>query len=304
MKNKIAFFGTPDFVVAVAESLAEASLAPSLVVTVPDKPKGRGLQMSESPVKTWAKENSIPVLQPEKPDAEFAATLADFDLFVVAGYGKILPKELLEKPSRGVLNVHPSLLPAYRGPSPIEAQILAGDATVGVSVILLDEETDHGPILAQKSFPLERPMKRSGLEALLWKEGGALLAECIPPYLSGTLAPKAQNHAAATFTPKLSKDDGLLDLGGDGYKNYLKFLAYEGWPGTYFFAERGGEKVRVSETLPLTSLGRDEQHSSSHSSLVRVKITDAAWENGSFQILKVVPEGKREMAYADFERGS
>jgi methionyl-tRNA formyltransferase len=279
MKNKIAFFGTPDFVVAVAESLAKASLAPSLVVTVPDKPKGRGLMLSESPVKTWAKENGIPVVQPEKPDADFAATLADFDLFVVAGYGKILPKELLEKPSRGVLNVHPSLLPAYRGPSPIESQILADEKTVGVSVILLDIETDHGPVLAQKSFPLSRPMKRNELETLLWKEGGDLLADSIPPYLSGMLAPKEQDHASATYTPKLSKDDGLLDLSRDGYANYLKYCAYEGWPGTYFFAERNGKKMRV-------------------------KITDAAWENDSFRILKVIPEGKREMAYADFERAS
>jgi methionyl-tRNA formyltransferase len=253
---------------------------PSVVVTVPDKPKGRGLQMTEPATKTWAKENGVTVLQPEKLDDAFFRELSGYDLFVVAGFGRILPQELLDAPKFGTLNVHPSLLPAYRGPSPIESQILADEKTVGVSVILLDEETDHGPVLVQKSFAPEKwPMMRSELENLLWSEGGALLAGSIPSYVEGALKPIPQNHDAATFTPKLSKDDGLLDLSADPYKNYLKYCAYEGWPGAYFFAERGGKKIRV-------------------------KIALAEYANGEMKILRVVPEGKREMDYTDFLRSA
>lgn len=275
---RYVFFGTPHFVVHVLDALEYAGLAPSLIVTVPDKPAGRGLTLQKPPVKLWAEEKGIPVFQPEKLDAQAISVLQkEYDTFVVAGYGKILPKELLDIPRLGTLNVHPSLLPLFRGPSPIETQILSDAKTVGVSIILLDEETDHGPILAQKSFPVEHPMMRSALEKLLWSEGGKLLAESMPAYGEGTLTPVAQNHKEATFTPKLSKDDGLLNLEENPYSNYLKYCAYEGWPGTYFFTERQGKKIRA-------------------------KVAQAAFENNEFKILRVVPEGKREMNYADFIR--
>ncbi|MBX9765172.1 hypothetical protein K2X83_00860 [Patescibacteria group bacterium] len=231
-----------------------------------------------------AQSAGISVAEPHKLEsADSGAALLfqqSFDLFIVAGYGKILPHSLLSKSKHGVLNVHPSLLPKYRGPSPIETQILEDIREVGVSVILLDEETDHGPLLAQKSFtPAGWPLMRSALEDLLWKEGGKLLAESIPPYMEGSLLPKPQNHTQATFTKKLEKEDGLLNLSDDPYKNYLKYCAYERWPGTFFFVERGGKKMRV-------------------------KIAGAKYENGSFIILRVVPEGKQEMEYADFARNT
>lgn len=275
---KTVFFGTPHFVTHVLDALKTANLTPSLIVTQPDRPAGRGLMPKKSAVNEWAEENGIPTYTPEKIDAEIIDKLRGYDAFIIAGYGKILPKEVLSLPKHGVLNVHPSLLPKFRGPSPIESQILEDAKEVGVSVILLDEETDHGPILAQKSFQPEKwPMMRSELENLLWSEGGALLARIIPPYMEGNLVPKEQEHAQATFTPKLSKEDGLLDLAADAYKNYLKYCAYEGWPGTYFFAERGGKQTRV-------------------------KITEARYENGQFKVTRIIPEGKKEMPYADFLR--
>jgi len=281
---RIAFFGTPEFAVFALEELQKAGLMPSLIVTVPDKPAERGLALKASPVKEWALEKELDLVQPEKldasdPEAEMILN-SEWDIFVVAGYGKLLPSEMLKIPRHGCLNIHPSLLPRFRGPSPIESQILADAREVGVSVILLDEETDHGPVLAQAAItPEPWPFRRSELEYLLWHEGGKLLAESIPMLLQGTLKPEPQDHAAATFTPKLKKEDGLIDLAADGYKNYLKFCAYEGWPGTYFFVKRGDKEVRV-------------------------KITDAKWEDEKFTSLRVIPEGKKEMDYSDFLRGA
>ncbi len=280
---KMAFFGTPEFATYVLNELAEANLTPALIVTVPDKPADRGLLMKESPVKIWAKEHDIDIAQPESldasdPEAEMLLN-SEWDIFIVAGYGKILPSEMLAIPISGTLNVHPSLLPKYRGPSPIESQILADAKEVGVSIILLDEETDHGPILAQAAItPEPWPFRREMLENLLWHEGGKLLAESIPLFLEETLKPEPQNHAEATFTPKLKKEDGLIDLSGDAYQNYLKFCAYEGWPGSYFFAKRGDKEIRL-------------------------KITDAKYEDEKFTPLRVTPEGKKEMSYEDFLRG-
>jgi methionyl-tRNA formyltransferase len=282
---KIAYFGTPAFSTLVLDKLEKAKLLPALVVTRSDKPAGRGLEVRRSPVKESALRREIPVIEPETFSG-VPPELKDFDVYIVAAYGKIIPKALLDIPRYGTLNVHPSLLPKYRGPSPIEQQILDDVREVGVSVILLDEEADHGPVLAQKAIALGEMKGRTELERMLWAEGGALLASILPAWVlesSGrhegeypdTIVPEPQKHAEATFTPRISKEDGLIDLAGNPRKNYLKYLAYEGWPGTYFLSEKNGEKKRV-------------------------KIASAEFVNGTFTPLRVIPEGKREMAYADF----
>ncbi len=282
-KLAIAFFGTPYFSVFPLEALIEAGLAPELVVTIQDKPAGRGLFPRSSPIKTWAQEHDIPVITPEKLTTEDPEAKKLFeqkwDVFVVAGYGKLLPKTILSLPKQGTLNIHPSLLPKYRGPSPIETQILSDEPAVGVSIILLDEETDHGPVLAQESIQKkEEPFKRSELEKLLWKTGAGLLTDTLLPYISKKINPVPQQHSEATFTKKIEKEDGLSDLAGEPYANYLKFCAYEGWPGTYFFTKRKGKNIRV-------------------------KITDATYTDQKlFEPLRVIPEGKREMKYSDFLR--
>lgn len=279
---KIAFFGTPHFAVYVLEAMQKAGIPPTLIVTALEKPAGRGLLPHPSPVKEWGLKQNIPVAEPAKLEASDSGAAIlfqqSYDLFVVAGYGKILPHTLLLKSKHGVLNVHPSLLPKYRGPSPIETQILNDDRNAGVSIILLDHETDHGPILAQESPKLPHwPLSRSKLEDALWKRGGELIAECIPKYIAGELTPREQNHEQATFTKKLEKEDGRIDLAGNAYANYLKFLAYERWPGTYFFTERRGKTIRV-------------------------KVAHAQFENGAFVVTRVIPEGKKEMNYVDFLR--
>lgn len=275
-----AFFGTSRFAVYTLEALENAGLLPDIVVTAPDKPAGRGLELKASPVKEWALERALPVLQPEslKKESEALDLLknSEWDLFIVSAYGKLLPKEILEVPRKGTLNVHPSLLSKFRGASPIESQILADEKDVGVTIMLMDEEMDHGPIVAQASVTPEAwPLKATLLEEMLGTIGGELLAESIPVWMEGGITPEEQNHAQATFTRKIEKADGEISLSGDAYQNYLQYCAYDGWPGTYFFVEKNGKKIRV-------------------------KITDATYENGAFASLKVIPEGKKEVNYKDF----
>ncbi len=249
---RFAFFGTSHIAVFVLDALKIAGLIPSLIITPPDKPKGRGLAMQQSPVKTWALSNKIEILQPERLNSEFVERLRTTfyalrtDLCIIVDYGKILPRTVLGIPRRGFLNIHPSLLPRLRGPSPIRSAILHDEREMGVSIILLDEEMDHGPIVAQKRVTVTNwPPSVAELEKTLMSEGGKLLAQVIPQWVAGEIDAHEQNHDIATYSEKIKKEDGLLNLADDAYKNLLKIRAYEGWPGTYAFFNRKDRKIRV-----------------------------------------------------------
>lgn len=278
---KIAFFGTSEISVIVLEELKKAGLTPALVITMPDKPKGRKLVMTPPPAKVWALENKINFVQPKKLDEVLLKLLrkGDFDLFIVASYGKILKQELLALPKRGTLNVHPSLLPRLRGASPVISAILGDEKKTGVTIMLLNEGMDSGPIIAQASVEVKPwPPKARELAELLVSEGAKLLTEVIPKWIDGKIKPEEQDESKATFTKKIAKEDGLIELDGNAYQNLLKIRGFDRWPGTYFFAERHGKKTRV-------------------------KITDADIENGNLKIKRVIPEGKKDMNYEDFLRG-
>ena len=278
---RMAFFGSPPLAIPVLDALKEAGLAPLLVITEPDKKAPRGGTLISSPGKVWAGEHGIAVIQPrslrELP-AEFKNT--EWDVFVVASYGHIFPRELIDMPRHKTLNVHPSLLPQLRGPSPIRSAILLNKKdAVGVTVIVLDEKMDHGPILAQARVELaEWPVSGRVLDELLAEEGGKLLAEVIPLWIKDKITPVEQEHGKATFSKKITKEDGLIDLSDDSFLNYRKICAYAGWPNAYFFAERNGKQIRI-------------------------KIALAKYENGNLTITRVIPEGKQEMSYEDFLRG-
>lgn len=284
---RIAFFGTPELAVFVLEELALAGIVPNLVVTVPHKPAGRTLALTPPPTATWALTHKVPVLQTTtlKDPGQVAPLTADpWDLFIVAAYNTIIPAWVLALPTHGTLNVHPSLLPKLRGPSPIRSALRDNlyDA-VGVSLILLDTEVDHGPLIVQRPFtPPTWPLPGRVLDELLFREGGRVLAATMPEWLSGTYIPTPQNHTYATYTKKFEKRDGELDLTGDAYRTYCTYCAMDGWPGAYCFVQRQG--------APNTPR-------------LRVSITDAVYEGGAFRIRRVIPEGKREMTYDDFVRG-
>lgn len=279
---RFAFFGTPEFAAIILDELAMKGFVPAVVVTAPDAPKGRKLVLTPSEVKVWAAARNIPVLTPKSlRDGTFRALIAPYDceLFIVAAYGKIIPKDILEIPKHGTLNVHPSLLPKFRGPSPVESAILSSEAGTGVTIMLLDEELDHGPIVAAEEYTRAPwPPKGSALTEALAHNGGRLLATVIPDWIHGLIFPAPQKHDNATFTKKITKEDGLIELSDDPLLNYKKILAYDGWPGAYFFVEHKERRIRV-------------------------RITEAHLEHGNLILDRVVPEGKKEMPYEAFLRG-
>ncbi len=281
---KIAFFGTPLFAVRILESLGEHGFSPTLVITMPDRPQNRKLALKMPAVKEWALKKSIDVLQPEKLDDETIAEIqnTEWDLFLVASYGNILPKNLLDTPRYGTLNVHPSLLPKYRGASPIEAQILADDRETGISIMLMDEKLDHGPIVSQARLEIAEedwPLNKALLEDMLATEGGNFLADSILEWIDEKIIPEPQNEECATYTKKIQKEDGEINLTDNPRRNFLKIQAFEGWPGTYFFITRDNKKIRI-------------------------KIVSASFQNEKLILNRIIPEGKKEMNYEDYLRGN
>lgn len=274
---KFVFWGTDEFSTTVLNQLKKFGFKPSLIITAPDRKSGRGQKLQSPPVKIWAEENKIEILQPEKFDDNFIKILKenDWDVFALASYGKIVPSEILALPKKGTLNVHPSLLPLYRGASPIESAILDDNKNTGVTIMLMDAQMDHGPIINQEFVSFTEWPTKPEIENKLAEIGGQLLAESMLPWINDEIEAQEQAHDMATFTSKIKKEDGLIDLGEDPRKNFLKIQAYQPWPGAYFFTEKGDKKIRV-------------------------KITKASFANNNLKIERVIPEGKSEMDYQSF----
>jgi len=237
LKNtKVVFMGTPLFSVSIIEALIEISTVVA-VVTQPDKPVGRGKKMEASPVKEKALQDDIPVLEPKRlrKDADILETLRNYcaDLFVVAAYGQILPPNVLEMPKYGCINVHASLLPRWRGASPIQGAILAGDEKTGVTIMQMDEGMDTGAILIQRDLPVLREDTGETLSNRLSELGRDLLIEVLPAYLRGDLKPIPQDNTQATYTSLIKKEDGFLDLNLNAVVLERKVRAFNPWPGTY-----------------------------------------------------------------------
>lgn len=282
---KYVFFGTGPLAESVLSALYRNGYVPSLLVTKPDSRQGRHMVLTEPYIKTWAVMKGIKVLQPEKLDEKAVQDLAgEYDVFIVASYGKIIPEAILNIPKKGVLNVHPSLLPKYRGPSPIESALLSGDLTTGVSIMVLDKEMDHGPLLTQSAFMLRDEVTSSLLEVESGQLGGELLVQVLPHYCEGTLLPKEQNHEEATICKKITKELGQITLGDSIMEVRRKYRALTPWPGLYFFVEHKGPQIRVKvNSLDLTSTKESTE--------------------ASDYILTVTPEGKKEMDWESFKRG-
>lgn len=274
-----AYFGTPYVARDTLAILVERGFVPAVVVTSPDAPRGRGMQLAPCQTKEWAQAQGLPVLTPEKIDAAFIETLAGYGCAyaIVVAYGKILPQKLIDSFPKGVLNIHYSLLPKYRGASPVEAALLNGDAVTGVSIQQMVLKLDAGDVLAQEEVAIEPDETTRELRPRLITIGAELLADILPAFERGELSPTPQDEACATHSKKIEKAEGELELAGDSRANWNKYRAYAESPGTYFFAEKNGKRVRV-------------------------KIVSATLEGGRFVPLRVIPEGKREMAYADFAR--
>lgn len=281
---RIAFFGGEPLAVPTLEILKQNGIIPTVIVCNKDTPQGRKMIVTAPPVKLWAEQNGIPVFQPGSLDDQQTRAFFDsepWDLFIVVAFGKIMPSWLLKTPLHKTINVHPSLLPLLRGPSPIRSALLQDMRTTGVSIMLMDEQPDHGPVLAQEEVVIEAdawPMKGLELDALLAATGAELLSTTVPKWIEGSLQPIAQDDTKATFTEKIKKTDGELSIdpfslpsGDRAYQMYLKICAYDGNPGTFFFYN-----------------GK------------RIKIADAALQDNTLVIKKVIPEGGNLITFEEF----
>jgi methionyl-tRNA formyltransferase len=284
-KINYVFFGTSEFSVDVLNQLKEADILPALIITTPDSLQGRGMKLTSCPVKKWSEEQEIKNFQPERLSGDFCAQLKSYknesgenliwDCFVVVSYGKIIPQEILEIPNRGVLNVHPSLLPKHRGPAPIETAILNDELKTGITIMLIDEKVDHGPIIEQEVVEFKEWENKNVISEKLAVLGGKILAKVLPQWSNGEIEAVEQNHSQATFTKKIEKSDAEIFLKDDARKNFTKIMAYTPHPGAYFFTEKNGKSIRV-------------------------KIVSAQYKNDTLEILRVIPEGKKEIDYSLF----
>jgi len=242
---RVLFMGTPEFSLPTLEAVADRHQIVA-VATRPDKPRGRGQQVTASPVKEWALRHGIPVLQPatlRSPEAQEQLASTSPEVIVVVAYGLILPAEVLSMPARGCINVHASLLPRHRGAAPIARAILSGDRISGVTTMLMDEGLDTGPILLQKEDPLDSRDTTPQVAARFARLGAELLIETLDRWGAGALEPTPQDDAAATLAPRFKKQDGEIDWGQTAVEIDRQVRALQPWPGTYTFVR--GQRLRV-----------------------------------------------------------
>ena len=244
-KLKIIFFGTPTEVVPVLENLTKHYDVVA-VVTAPDHKAGRKQLLTPSPVKVFAQSQNIKVLQPEKLK-DFSLSEAKVDLAIVAAYGKIIPQALLDFPKHGSINIHPSLLPKYRGPTPIQTVLLNGDKESGITFIKMDAEMDHGPILHQIPFTLERTDTFGWLMQSKFAQAAVILPTVIENYVSGVNKLQPQDDALATYTKMITKEDGHLDLHNPPDEKTLNRMirAYFPWPTVWATIKLHGKETRI-----------------------------------------------------------
>ncbi|MDD5547738.1 MAG: methionyl-tRNA formyltransferase [Candidatus Pacebacteria bacterium] len=279
---KYVFFGSPEFAATILKKLTEAGYMPEAIVCNPDEPVGRKKIITPPAVKQLAISNNwnIKILQPKKlSDIKDDLKKINADVFIVAAYAKIISKEILEMPNLKTIGVHPSILPKYRGSSPIQSAILNGEEETGVSIFIIDEKVDHGPVLAISNKQKIAGENYPELSAKLADLGGGLLVKILPDYLNGKIKPQTQSESDATFTQKFSTKDGEVDLKKDSPKIIFgKVKALNPDPGVFTYIE--------------TKKGR-----------IRLKILDAELENNNLKLLQIQPDGKKPMAYKEFLNG-
>ncbi len=261
---RIIFFGTPEYVLPIVKIL------PNLVavVTQPPKEVGKKKFITRSAVDNWAYKHQVPVVY----DLD---KVPQFDLGILAAYGRIIPENLIQNTKYGILNIHPSLLPKYRGASPIQAAILNGDEEIGVTIIKIDKLVDHGPIISQFREEVLPTDTTLSLRARLFERSAQVLSALIEPYLKGKIKPREQNDKDATYTKIVKKDDGFVDFKKDNPVDIeRKLRAYEGWPGIWTLV--GGK---------------------------RLKILNAHLEEKKLILDQVQLEGKNPVSWEEFKRG-
>lgn len=300
MTTRIIFMGTPDFAVPALTALIAASSAGReyelvAVITQPDRPSGRGKQVTASPVKQVAQNAGLKVLQPETLKAEAAvAELAALrpDVIVVAAFGQILRQNVLTLPPHGCINIHASLLPRWRGAAPVSAAIRAGDTETGVTLMLMDEGLDTGPMIARRAVPITPQHTGGTLTAELAEVGAALLLETLPAWLAGQITPQPQDNHLATLAPRLKKEQGAIDWSQSAMEIERQVRAFDPWPGTFTAGPRGPFKVLAVEVASEIPLPAQMESGTVFKYQGGVYVTTG---QGAIRLLSVQPAGKKEM---------
>ncbi|HUT21891.1 MAG TPA: methionyl-tRNA formyltransferase [Candidatus Bipolaricaulota bacterium] len=295
---KVIFFGTPDFAIPTLRALAE-NFSIEAVVTQPDKPKGRNKILSASPIKEYAQARDFLILQPEKLDKNFIDELKKIqpDLGVVVAFGKILPKEILDLPKHGCLNIHASLLPKYRGAAPIQAALLNGDKETGVTIMKMDAGLDTGDIISQNKSQIKKSDNFQTLHDRLSVLGAELMSKTISNYLSGQINPQKQDDSAASYFPTITKGQGRIVWQSSAEHIFNQIRAFTPWPGAFtFFNDKkldilSADVAECGEAKPVGSVFK-------HDDRILVQC-----ENGCLEIKKVKLEGKKEVGANDFING-
>ena len=300
---RIVFMGTPEFAVLPLESLITNGYEIVAVYTQPDKAAGRGRVVEESAVKKAALRLNLNVLQPANlKSAEVRIHLAELkpEAVVVAAFGQILPLSILAIPPLGCINIHPSLLPKYRGVAPVPAAILNGDEFTGVSIMLMDKGVDTGPLLSRAQIPILPQDTGGSLLGKLSLISAQLLLDTLPRWSRKEIKPQSQNDTIATYTKMLTKEAGEIDWKLPAMEIWRRVRAYQPWPGSY--TQWRGKQLKIIEAVPLTDKGIDEP-----GSVVAIEESAAVFGvvsgDGVLGIIKVQLEGKKVAAAGEFLRG-
>lgn len=300
-KPQIIFLGTPEFAIPALENLLQADLTPVLVVTQPDKPIGRHQQLAPTPVKELALANNLKIAQPRnKKELKLLFKKYQPDICILVAYGMIIPHDIINEPKFGFINIHPSLLPKYRGPAPIQSAILNGDAITGVSIIKLTSEVDAGPIIAQTKYSINSAETAESLHNMLAKLGANLLVKILPDYLNQKIQPKEQDNSLATYSTMIYRKDGQIDWLKSGIQIERQFRAFYPWPGIFCHIE--GKRLKI---VKLSVLEGNFKSGLTPGEIFLTQNQDLAVQcgDGSLLLEKVQIEGKKEVLGRDFILG-
>lgn len=300
MSLNLVFCGTPGFAVPTLEKLIEAGFHVHLVVTQPDRPKGRGLELIPSPVKQSALRLGLPITQPDKikNNDEFRAQLTKLkpDAIIVVGYGRLIPQWMLDLPPLGNINLHASLLPRYRGAAPIQWVIAQGETITGNTTMRIDAGLDTGDILLQRELPIAPDDTAESLSPRLASTGASLMVETLLGLQTGAIHPRPQDNAQATLAPILKKEDGLIDFSRPAAQIFNRLRGFQPWPGA--FTRFRGKNVHLWKATPVNDkLHPAEMHFKDNRLLI------GCGHASSLEVLEIQLEGKRRMSALDFVHG-
>lgn len=298
--TKIVFMGTPDFSVPILEQIVKDGYQVSLVVTQPDRPKGRKKILTPPPVKVAAQQLNIPVFQPEKIREDYQVVLDEKpDLIVTAAFGQILPNPILDEPELGCINVHASLLPAYRGGAPIHQAIIDGKKETGVTIMYMTEALDAGDMIAKRAIPIEEDDHVGSMFEKLSAVGRELLSETLPQVVAGTINPEKQNEAAITFAPNIKREQEVIDWQRSNLEIYNQVRGLHPWP----VAVTSIDHTPLKLWWVVTS---DEETSKAPGTIIEVTKDAVVIQagQGSIVLTDVQLAGKKRMAIKDYLNGN